>query len=1312
LTIYNFPIGDFQHQILTINGTHISPTYQMLEITSKYNNNESRNIYVTFRAKFNSSDEWIKFRVAAANSDYSNWDFRDPTLNSSEETDQQGWPAYKINVSVVDEDTSGPSYSNLQSIPNSPVSNNYNENIRIQGDVSDSSGISSVQFLIEYTDEPLMPPHYYNPSGKNVDSTGNGTYWYYIPYSEWIKHLEARITWRIVGTDNDNDRLNDQNVSLSDWQNIDIVKTPITCNDSFEPNDLFTQAYGPISPESYSGMICTSTDVDWFKLNINSPGTISLYLTLPSSSNDFDIDLYYLSEGTGVGGSWLGIGENESIILTTNDIGTYYVKIYGADIDPDPGEIQRDFNALTPYILTYNFTHLLVITGSGNGSVKVDGVLHSLPWSGNYAPGTSVQLEAVAGNGWGFSSWSGSLTGNTSPVNITMGSNKYVTANFYQTDTTPPTGSIFINNNDVYTKTTSVTLFLSASDANGVSQMCLSNTNSCSSWETYATIKPWTLTSGDGTKTVYAWFKDVVGNMNTTPYSDSIILDITAPVDGTLTATAGNGQVSLGWSGFSDSTSGINSYKLVYSNISSPSSCSSGATAYSGAGTSYNHTGLTGGMTYYYRVCAIDNANNTSTGVTANATLQAPDTTGPSLSITSHNDGQHVTTSNITLSGTASDSGKGNNGIQQVTVNGSRANNDTATGSGTANWSKEVMLNSGPNTITVIAYDNSTNHNTTTQSITIYYQSLQQFPFLDDFSTDKGWTGYEVGGWERGPATAGGGEYGNPDPASDHSATTENYLLGFAIGGDYPNNLVEKSIASPPINCTGQSRVFLKFWRYLNVQSNLSDHAKVFASNDGTNWTQLWENPLFDLTDNQWIQVVFDISSIAANQGTVYIKFTMGSTDSSARFSGWNIDDLEVTSDYSGLMALYVPSGDSPNPNIDEMLIEEGLGIKHSNEIPSDLTDYRLLILSKYEASNQTAADRIKNFVQNGGGAVIMSGTPNLLAGNLGGDLSYIKDWLGAANYGNDGGYGTVAIPNPFGTDLSVNDKVDYSTCCAAAVYNLESDATLISKWSPNRVHSFTHSFGQGRVFYYAGNPGYFDAPENANQEMIDNSIELFEAGLLAIEFVPSLSRCDFNNDGKTDILWRNYSTGENAVWLMNGTTELNSVYLRTIPTNPNWDIVGTGDFNDDGNTDILWRNYSTGENAVWLMNGTTELNSVYLRTIPTNLNWDIVGTGDFNGDGNTDILWRNYTTGENAVWLMNGTTELNSVYLRTIPTNLNWDIVGTGDFNGDGNTDILWRNYSTGENAVWLMNGTTELNSVYLRTIPTNPNWDIVGPK
>ena len=187
-------------------------------------------------------------------------------------------------------------------------------------------------------------------------------------------------------------------------------------------------------------------------------------------------------------------------------------------------------------------------------------------------------------------------------------------------DTTPPSSSITINSGAVYTKTTSVTLTLSASDAlSGVSQMCISNTSSCTSWETYATSKAWTLTTGDGTKTVYVWYKDNAGNANTSPYSDTIILDTTAPTNGTLSATAGNAQISLSWSGFSDATSGIGSYKLVYSTSGAPSSCSTGTQIYSGSGTSYTHTNLTNGTTYYYRVCGIDNAQNTSSGATASA---------------------------------------------------------------------------------------------------------------------------------------------------------------------------------------------------------------------------------------------------------------------------------------------------------------------------------------------------------------------------------------------------------------------------------------------------------------------------------------------------------------------------------------------------------------------------------------------------------------------------------------------------------------------------------------------------------------------
>lgn len=107
--------------------------------------------------------------------------------------------------------------------------------------------------------------------------------------------------------------------------------------------------------------------------------------------------------------------------------------------------------------------------------------------------------------------------------------------------------------------------------------------------------------------------------------------DTTPPVDGTLTATAGSNQATLTWTNFTDSESGINSNKLVYSAETFPESCSSGIELYSGTNKSYIHKNLTNGITYYYRVCAKDNAGNISSGATASVIPTAsagPDLTG------------------------------------------------------------------------------------------------------------------------------------------------------------------------------------------------------------------------------------------------------------------------------------------------------------------------------------------------------------------------------------------------------------------------------------------------------------------------------------------------------------------------------------------------------------------------------------------------------------------------------------------------------------------------------------------------------------
>jgi YD repeat-containing protein len=97
------------------------------------------------------------------------------------------------------------------------------------------------------------------------------------------------------------------------------------------------------------------------------------------------------------------------------------------------------------------------------------------------------------------------------------------------------------------------------------------------------------------------------------------------------------------------------------------------------------------------------------------------DDSGPSLTLANYTDNQHLDNPNVILTGTASDSGNGANGVFLVAVNGGRAVNSTAMGGGTANWSRSMILLPGANTINIIAHDNSTNQNQTTQTLTLYF---------------------------------------------------------------------------------------------------------------------------------------------------------------------------------------------------------------------------------------------------------------------------------------------------------------------------------------------------------------------------------------------------------------------------------------------------------------------------------------------------------------------------------------------------------------------------------------------------------------
>jgi len=101
-------------------------------------------------------------------------------------------------------------------------------------------------------------------------------------------------------------------------------------------------------------------------------------------------------------------------------------------------------------------------------------------------------------------------------------------------------------------------------------------------------------------------------------------------------------------------------------------------------------------------------------------------------------------------------------------------------------------------------------------------------------------------------------------------------------------------LTTRPINCSNLSRVSLQFQRWLGVEGNTYDHATIQVSNDKTNWTTIWENPASDIADKIWVLQEFDISDIADGEPRIFIRWTMGPTDSSYRFCGWNIDDVEI----------------------------------------------------------------------------------------------------------------------------------------------------------------------------------------------------------------------------------------------------------------------------------------------------------------------------------------------------------------------------------------------------------------------------------
>ena len=195
-------------------------------------------------------------------------------------------------------------------------------------------------------------------------------------------------------------------------------------------------------------------------------------------------------------------------------------------------------------------------------------------------------------------------------------------------------------------------------------------------------------------------------------------------------------------------------------------------------------------------------------------------------------------------------------------------------------------------------------------------------------------------------------------------------------------------------------------------------------------------------------------------------------------------------------------------------------------------------------------------------------------------------------------------------------------------------------------------------------------------------------------------------NDQRPGIFWHNLTTGQIATWHLSGPNVIDTRMVSMVG-NSNWKISGTGDLNADGFPDILWRHKTEGWLAAWfLQNNQVVGTSLLSIDRMTDLNWQVKGLGDIDGDRYADIIWQ-HTDGSLAAWIMRGYTVLSTRFLSIPKVNdPRWQIAGVTDTNADGMADLIWQDPSQGWLAVWSLQGTNVTGTSYLsinRMLDTN---------
>ena len=244
---------------------------------------------------------------------------------------------------------------------------------------------------------------------------------------------------------------------------------------------------------------------------------------------------------------------------------------------------------------------------------------------------------------------------------------------------------------------------------------------------------------------------------------------------------------------------------------------------------------------------------------------------------------------------------------------------------------------------------------------------------------------------------------------------------------------------------------------------------------------------------------------------------------------------------------------------------------------------------------------------------------------------------------------------------------------------------------------------GQGYSFYGGGS---FDGKSGQNDVLMKGPA--FGDPTLSLNY--GLPVWVFDNgvkqyDGWLGALVNTWQAGDP---LRGDTSDLASINAN----NYQYDLVGIGDFNGDGRSDVMLQNTmassvygktitGAGDIFVFLTGDENAVRAGAAPTVcytgkvdPVDLGgWCVAGIGDFNNDNIDDVLLLDQTTGDVACWIMNNGQMQAASGIGTLSANQ--EIAGIWDVDGDGTDDVVLADATM--HTAWLIQDAQRIGTQYL---------------